>query len=242
MAKLPPPPFFTLRGHENVITALHFTEEIDDSISSKPSLISGSQTDSDYEGVDNENSGSDSSVCNLIEDDCSLLRQCTLCAPVKAILELVIEDSYQISLFVAKTGKNHIIEENLIKPSISAFLKTVLEKDVKVMPLSKNTVSGRIDEMGEDIEEQLVEKLRKQDNSQCKWMNQLSEITVSIGFLPTSDELKCEIFSNESQFSLNHDDQCIRVWRRSGHQPDLAFVVERHTTITYGVTAICWDT
>ncbi|GFY53882.1 guanine nucleotide-binding protein subunit beta-like protein 1 [Trichonephila inaurata madagascariensis] len=44
MAKLPPPPFFTLRGHEDVITALHFTEEIDDGISSKPSLISGSQT------------------------------------------------------------------------------------------------------------------------------------------------------------------------------------------------------
>ncbi|GFQ91918.1 guanine nucleotide-binding protein subunit beta-like protein 1 [Trichonephila clavata] len=44
MTKLPPPPFFILRGHEGVITALHFTEEIDDSISSRPSLISGSRT------------------------------------------------------------------------------------------------------------------------------------------------------------------------------------------------------
>ncbi|GFT99451.1 u3 small nucleolar RNA-interacting protein 2 [Trichonephila clavipes] len=75
----------------------------------------------------------------------------------------VLEASYQISLFIAKAGKNHTIGENLIKPSISAFLKTVLEKDdkdVKAMPLSKNTVSRRIDEMGEDIEKQLVEKLK----------------------------------------------------------------------------------
>ncbi|GFS91818.1 uncharacterized protein TNCV_2531331 [Trichonephila clavipes] len=66
----------------------------------------------------------------------------------------VLETSYQISLFVAKTGKNHTMGENLIKPSISACLKTVLEKDdkdVKAMPLSKNTVSWRTDEMGEDI-------------------------------------------------------------------------------------------
>ncbi|GFW93855.1 zinc finger BED domain-containing protein 5 [Trichonephila clavipes] len=75
----------------------------------------------------------------------------------------VLETSYQISLFIAKFGKNHTIGDNLIKPSISAFLKTVLEKDdkdVKAMPLSKNTVSRRIDEMGEDIEKQLVEKLK----------------------------------------------------------------------------------
>ncbi|GFT97099.1 protein ZBED8 [Trichonephila clavipes] len=75
----------------------------------------------------------------------------------------VLETSYQISLFIAKTGNNHTIGENLIKPSISAFLKTVLEKydkDVKAMPLSKNTVSRKIDEMGEDIEKQLVEKLK----------------------------------------------------------------------------------
>ncbi|GFX07939.1 SCAN domain-containing protein 3 [Trichonephila clavipes] len=75
----------------------------------------------------------------------------------------VLETSYQISLLIAKSRKNHTIGENLIKSSISAFLKTVLEKDykdVKAMPLRKNTVSRRIDEMGEDIEKQLVEKLK----------------------------------------------------------------------------------
>src|SRR5699024_4958724 len=58
--------------------------------------------------------------------------------------------------------------ENLIKPSISPFLKTVLEKDdkeVKTMPLSNNTVSRRIDEMSEDVETQLVEKLKSRNFS-----------------------------------------------------------------------------
>ncbi|GBO17618.1 hypothetical protein AVEN_140610-1 [Araneus ventricosus] len=50
---------------------------------------------------------------------------------------------------------------------------------------------------------------------------------------------------DESRFSLNADDQHIRVWRRPGHRSDSAIVVERHTAITPGVTvwgAICWDT
>ncbi|GFU57310.1 zinc finger BED domain-containing protein 5 [Trichonephila clavipes] len=75
----------------------------------------------------------------------------------------VLEASYQISLFTPKTGKNHTIGENLIKPSTSAFLKTVLEKDdkdVKAIPLSKNTVSRKIDEMSEVIEKKIVEKLK----------------------------------------------------------------------------------
>lgn len=41
---------------------------------------------------------------------------------------LVVEVSYRISLFIAKTGKNYTIEENLIKPSIPAFLKTDIKK------------------------------------------------------------------------------------------------------------------
>ena len=42
----------------------------------------------------------------------------------------VLEASYQMS--IAKSGKNHAIGENLIKPSRSVFHKTVHEKVDKV--------------------------------------------------------------------------------------------------------------
>ncbi|XP_042228309.1 SCAN domain-containing protein 3-like [Homarus americanus] len=74
-----------------------------------------------------------------------------------------LEASYEISLLIAKCGKNHTIGENLIKPAITTFLKVGLEKDdqdLKSMPLSNNTFSSRIDEMSCDVEVQLVEKLK----------------------------------------------------------------------------------
>ncbi|GFV24024.1 transposable element Tcb2 transposase [Trichonephila clavipes] len=73
---------------------------------------------------------------------------------------------------------------------------------------------------------------------------------VSTGFLPTSGNLSVTdwrrvIFSDESRFSLSADDHRTRVWRRSGQRSDPAFIVERHTAISQGVTvwgAISWDT
>ena len=73
------------------------------------------------------------------------------------------EASYEISLLIAKHGKNHTIGEELIKPAISVFMKTVLQKDdkdVSAMPLSNNTVSNRIDDMAKNVEEQLIETLK----------------------------------------------------------------------------------
>ncbi|XP_065664564.1 protein FAM200B-like [Hydra vulgaris] len=55
-----------------------------------------------------------------------------------------LEASYQISLLVAKSGRNHTIEEQLINTSIPRFVKTVFgedDQDVKTMPQSNNTVS-----------------------------------------------------------------------------------------------------
>ncbi|GFT86243.1 DDE_3 domain-containing protein [Trichonephila clavipes] len=52
------------------------------------------------------------------------------------------------------------------------------------------------------------------------------------------------VFSDESRFSLSADDHRTRVWRRSGQRSDPAFIVERHTAISQGVTvwgAISWD-
>ncbi|GFX72045.1 transposable element Tcb2 transposase [Trichonephila clavipes] len=53
------------------------------------------------------------------------------------------------------------------------------------------------------------------------------------------------IFSDESRFSLGADAHRTRVWRRTGQRSDPAFIVERHTAISQGVTvwgAISWDT
>ncbi|GFY19613.1 HTH_Tnp_Tc3_2 domain-containing protein [Trichonephila clavipes] len=53
------------------------------------------------------------------------------------------------------------------------------------------------------------------------------------------------IFSDESRFSLSADDHRTRVWRRTGQRSNPAFIVERHTAISQGVTvwgAISWDT
>lgn len=60
-----------------------------------------------------------------------------------ASVDRSLEASYQIALLIAKCGKNHTIGEDLVKPSISAFLKTVLQQDdklVKAMPLSNTTI------------------------------------------------------------------------------------------------------
>ncbi|GFU62238.1 HTH_Tnp_Tc3_2 domain-containing protein [Trichonephila clavipes] len=73
---------------------------------------------------------------------------------------------------------------------------------------------------------------------------------VSTGFLPTSGNLSVTdwrrvVFSDESRFSLSADYHRTRVWRRSGQRSDPAFIVERHTAISQGVTvwgAISWDT
>ena len=72
--------------------------------------------------------------------------------------------------------KNPTIWEDLLKLAISVFVRTVLQKDdkdVQAMALSNNTVSRRIDEMGQDVEQQLIEKLKSQ-----KFSLQIDECTV----------------------------------------------------------------
>ncbi|GFT45422.1 HTH_Tnp_Tc3_2 domain-containing protein [Trichonephila clavipes] len=79
-----------------------------------------------------------------------------------------------------------------------------------------------------------------------------SSRAVSTGFLPTSatwsvTDWRRVIFSDESRFSLSADDHRTvkRKKGRTGQRSDPAFIVERHTAISQGVTvwgAISWDT
>ncbi|XP_023231325.1 SCAN domain-containing protein 3-like [Centruroides sculpturatus] len=72
--------------------------------------------------------------------------------------------SYKISLLIAKCGKPHNIGEKLIIPAVQEILSnmTTLNPNsiISSIPLSNDTVSRRIDEMANDVEEQLCEDLQ----------------------------------------------------------------------------------
>uniref|UniRef100_A0A5S6QDL0 DUF4371 domain-containing protein n=1 Tax=Trichuris muris TaxID=70415 RepID=A0A5S6QDL0_TRIMR len=72
--------------------------------------------------------------------------------------------SFNISLMIARSGKAHIIGEELLLPVVSEVLRTVLHRPaaetIKSIPLSNNTVQRRIDEMGNDVEETLCKFLK----------------------------------------------------------------------------------
>lgn len=72
--------------------------------------------------------------------------------------------SYEISNLIAKSGKPHTIAETLIIPAISIVLSTVMDRNayeiIQNIPLSNSSVSRRIDEMANNVEEQLIAKLR----------------------------------------------------------------------------------
>ena len=79
-------------------------------------------------------------------------------------------------MLIPKNGKNHTIGEQLLKPAISVFVKKVLQKDdkdVQAMPLNNSSVSRRIDEMGQEVEQQLIEKSKSQ-----KFSLQIDECTI----------------------------------------------------------------
>ncbi len=69
--------------------------------------------------------------------------------------------SYKVSCRVAKEKAPHIIAERLILP---AALNTVLDKKasekLKLIPLSDNTVSRRIWDIVQNLEEQLTARLK----------------------------------------------------------------------------------
>ncbi|GFV36507.1 transposable element Tcb1 transposase [Trichonephila clavipes] len=73
-----------------------------------------------------------------------------------------------------------------------------------------------------------VRQLRPSD---CVWRHALGNWTAA--------EWNQVIFSDESRFNLDSDDNCVRVWRPHGEHFNPAFALQRHTTFTAGIMFTC---
>ncbi|XP_072380939.1 zinc finger MYM-type protein 6-like [Diabrotica undecimpunctata] len=87
--------------------------------------------------------------------------------------------SYKVSFLIAKSGKPHTIGEELILPAVNEIVDTMLGPSqashiTDAVPLSNNTVSRRIDEMGANVEDVLCNKLKSRE-----FTVQLDESTLS---------------------------------------------------------------
>ena len=81
-----------------------------------------------------------------------------------ATLNCVLEASYEIFFLIAKNRKNYTIG-NSFQNELYLFCKKVLqidEKDLQAMPLSNRSVSRKIDEIEQGVEQQFVKKLKSQ--------------------------------------------------------------------------------
>ena len=90
----------------------------------------------------------------------------------------IITASYEVAYLIAKQGKPHSIGEKLLKPAAMKMANILLGKDAEakfsLIPLSNDTISGRIDDMSGDILAQIVADLI---SSPVKFSLQLDEST-----------------------------------------------------------------
>ena len=72
--------------------------------------------------------------------------------------------SYKIAEIIAKTGSAHMVGEKVIIPAVKAVISDVMNQDpspvIKSLPLSNDSIRRRIDEMSNNIENILFQKLK----------------------------------------------------------------------------------
>ena len=77
----------------------------------------------------------------------------------------IVKASYEVAFQVAKTKKPHTIGEDLVKPCLLACTKLVLGESacekMKQISLSNDTIRSRIADLAEDMQEQLLVKIRE---------------------------------------------------------------------------------
>ena len=71
--------------------------------------------------------------------------------------------SYLISLKIAKADKPHTTGEILVLPAIKDTVKVFFgdksKKEIKSVPISNNTITSRIDEMSQWVENRVIERV-----------------------------------------------------------------------------------
>ncbi|VVC27884.1 Hypothetical protein CINCED_3A000352 [Cinara cedri] len=78
------------------------------------------------------------------------------------ISDKALEASFKVAELISKNMNSHVIGEKLIGPACLAMVETMLGKESKdvisKVPLSNNTISRRINEMADDINDIVLEK------------------------------------------------------------------------------------
>ncbi|CAI9734084.1 Hypothetical predicted protein [Octopus vulgaris] len=113
--------------------------------------------------------------------------------------------SYLVSLRIAKTGEPHTIGETLVLPVIKDTVKVFFgdesEQEIESIPISTNTVTRRIDEMSQWVENQVIERIRGSllfslqldESTDVQGLCQLRVFVRYIwNFVPHEDMLFCE--------------------------------------------------
>ncbi|CAG9575902.1 unnamed protein product [Danaus chrysippus] len=87
------------------------------------------------------------------------------CGTRFATSEKLLAASFEISKLIAQCKKPHTVGETLVKPCLIKAVEEVLgleaKKKIQDIPLSNNTVKARIELMSNDIEEQLVSRIKR---------------------------------------------------------------------------------
>ena len=72
--------------------------------------------------------------------------------------------SFKVAYRIKKCKKLHTIAEELVFPAVLDLVSTMIGESaaqkLKAVPLSNNTISERIDKISDDINDQLVSKMR----------------------------------------------------------------------------------
>ena len=93
-------------------------------------------------------------------------RRSTICRLFKLYgneLDKGLVASYKVSKLIAKCGKSHIIGETLIIPAVKEIISTMMPTQKHIttsIPLSNSSVSFRIKEMANNIENKLCDELK----------------------------------------------------------------------------------